>query len=148
MGRDELALVLDQADEPLLRAIDRGGNEVLDSRRGERRLRHVRGELSRRRRDRSGERLSRARQPLLDLGLDVDVGVELIDRKDAELLLDVLVLEDLSVLSANWSGVEDLGLNQFAIIETITTTADEHTTRDHTRAQTMLRLSRRAISER
>ena len=94
-GRDELALVLDQVDESLLRAIDRGGDEILDSRRGERRLRHVRGELSRRRRDRSGERLGGGRQLLLDLGLDVDVGVELIDREDAELLLDVLVLEDL-----------------------------------------------------
>ena len=94
-GRDELALVLDQADEPLLRPIDRGGDEILNLRRGERRLRHVRGELSRRRRDRSGERLGGRRQLLLDLGLDVDVGVELIDREDAELLLDVLVLEDL-----------------------------------------------------
>ena len=95
LGRDELALVLDQVDEALLRPIDRGGDEILNSRRGERRLRHVRGELSRRRRDRSGERLGGGRQPLLDLGLDVDVGVELVDREDAELLLDVLVLEDL-----------------------------------------------------
>ena len=38
----------------------------------------------------------------LDLGLDVDVGVELIDGEEAELLLDVLVLEDLSVLLENW----------------------------------------------
>ena len=96
LGRDELALVLDQADEPLLRPADRGGDESLNLRRGERRLRHVRGELSGRRRDRSGERLGGGRQLLLDLGLHVDVGVELIDREDAELLLDVLVLEDLA----------------------------------------------------
>ena len=64
-GRDELALVLDQADESLLRTIDRGGKESLDSRRGERLLRHVRGEVSRGRCDRSGERLGRGRQLLL-----------------------------------------------------------------------------------
>ena len=110
-GRDELALVLDQADEPLLGPIDRGGNEILNSRRGERRLRHIRGELSRRRRDRNGERLGGGRQLLLDLGLDVGVGVELIDREDAELLLDILVLEDLFGAIGKLVGVEDLGLN-------------------------------------
>ena len=30
LGRDELALVLDQADEPLLRPVDRGGDEFLN----------------------------------------------------------------------------------------------------------------------
>ena len=111
LGRDELALVLDQVDEPLLRPIDRGGDEFLNSRRGERRLRHVRSELSRRRRDWSGERLGGRRQLLLDLGLDVDVGVELVDREDAELLLDVLVLEDLLGAVGELAAVEDLGLN-------------------------------------
>ena len=144
-GRDELALVLDQADESLLGAIDRGGDEVLDSRRGERRLRHVRGELSRRRRDRSGERLGGGRQPLLDLGLDVDVGVELIDGEDAELLLDVLVLEDLFGAVGKLVGVEDLGLNPVRDHRDEQHQRREHHEGPHEGAVTMLRLSRRAI---
>ena len=111
-GRDELALVLDQVDESLLRPIDRRGDEILNLRRGERLLRYVRGELSRRCRDRGGERLGGTRQLLLDLALDVDVGVELVDREDAELLLDVLVLRGSGrCVSANWPESRSLGLN-------------------------------------
>ena len=144
-GRDELALVLDQADEPLLRPIDRGGKEILNLRRGERLLRHVRGELLRRRRDRSGERLGGGRQLLLDLGLDVDVGVELIDREDAELLLDVLVLEDLFGAIGELVGVEDLGLNPVRDHRDDQHHRREHDEGPHEGAVTMLRLSRRAI---
>ena len=145
LRRDELALVLDQVDEPLLRPIDRGGNEALNLRRGERRLRHVGSELSRRRRDRSGERLGGRRQLLLDLGLDVDVGVELVDREDAELLLDVLVLEDLFGLIGELAAVEDLGLNPVRDHRDEQHHRREHDEGPHERAVTMLRLLRRAI---
>ena len=122
-----------------------GGDEILNLRRGERRLRHVRGELSGRRRDRSCERRSGGRQPLLDLGLDVDVGVELVDREDAELLLDVLVLEDLVGAVGEFAAVEDLGLNPVRDHRDDQHDRGEHDEGPHELAVSMLRLLRRAI---
>ena len=113
---------------------------VLNLWRGERRLRHVRGELSGRRRDRSGERLSGGRQLLLDLGLHVDVGVELVDREDAELLLDVLVLEDLLGAVGEFAAVEDLGLNPVRDHRDDQHDRREHDEGPHELAVTMLRL--------
>jgi hypothetical protein len=67
----------------------------LDLRRGERPLRRVGGELAGRGGDRNGERLGGARQLVLNLALDVDVGIELIDRVGGERLLNIGVGEDL-----------------------------------------------------
>ena len=94
-----------------LRPADGIGNQALNLRRGERLLGDVGCELPRQRRDRNGERLSGARKSLLDRGLDVDVRVQLVDREDAELLLDVGVLEDRGGLVGKLVRVEHLGLN-------------------------------------
>lgn len=59
----------------------------------------------------SGERLDRWRQPLLDLALDVNGGVQLIHQVDAELLLHVPVGDDLLRRCRHLVGLEQLGLN-------------------------------------
>ena len=62
-------------------------------------------------RERSGQRLGAARQLLLELGLDIDVGVQLIDQVDAERLLHILVREDLVGRVLHLVRVEHLALH-------------------------------------
>ncbi len=94
-GRDVLTFVFDQLHELLVRHADGVCYEVLHTRRCERSLRDVQGELPSGGRQGTGQRVDAARKLLFELGLDIDVGVQLIDQVDAERLLHILVREDL-----------------------------------------------------
>jgi hypothetical protein len=77
--------------------------------------------------------------------LDVDVGVELVNGEDAELLLDILVLEDLFGVVGELVRVEDLGLNPVRDHRDEQHHRCEHDEGPHEGTVTTLRLSRRAI---
>ena len=94
-GLEELALVVDDADERLVRPAVRLLPERLDARAAEEVVGRAYGELAQAAGDRRRERLHGRRQRLLELGGDVDVLVQLVDEVERESAADLVVLEQL-----------------------------------------------------
>ena len=108
LRRHRRAPALEHDHELRMRRTVGVGPQLLRARTGERLLRRALRQVAQRAGGGPGERLQPGRQRLLELRLDVDVGVQLVDEERRDLVADLAVLEQLRTRLGPVVGVDDL----------------------------------------